>query len=403
MLYYKKITEILIVVGLISAIALPPFPLAGMEYYLVTPISAIIFLLFLYNFFRFYVNIKSISYIAAMGLVVIFSSLISWMNDYSKPINSDLIEALKYIQFIPYILGLSVVGCFSNKMIELILAISSILVLFVGFFQQTNFFNIGDILSVIYIGENSNHIEGVRSGERLTITGSDPNVGAVICLFYMMWYAVKFNQENKKITNLLFCICFFYLVLLTQSRTALVALIYSLIIYLFVYSKYKFIWKLNLFFLMLSFVIAAVYLLNLEYIILGFSMALDGDNLSLLTRFENLETALTKFSYSPFFGIGPSKSILQHPIDSEYALILQRYGLVGLLIFFLYIFYLIKLSSRLINSNYGIMLFLFVQLSFIVMLTNNIFSGYQLMSIVVFLNIVCLSHSRFTNCDNSIG
>jgi hypothetical protein len=119
-----------------------------------------------------------------------------------------------------------------------------------------------------------------------------------------------------------------------------------------------------------------------------------GENNSLNVRLENIYMAWQSFLGSPFFGIGPAKSSGDTVIDSEYALIIQRYGLLGIFIFSAYIFYLLRLSLRNLRSHWGRALFIFVLMSTLVMITNNIFSGYQLMSLVIFLNIACILNEK---------
>jgi hypothetical protein len=124
---------------------------------------------------------------------------------------------------------------------------------------------------------------------------------------------------------------------------------------------------------------------------------LEGKSNSLNVRFENIYLAAQRFMESPIFGIGPAKSSFDTTIDSEYALIIQRYGLIGIFIFSAYIIYLVKLSLRNLSSHWGVCLFVFVLMSILVMITNNIFSGYQLMSLIILLNIACILNERMSN------
>ena len=81
-------------------------------------------------------------------------------------------------------------------------------------------------------------------------------------------------------------------------------------------------------------------------------------------------------------------------IDSEYALIIQRYGLIGVFVFLSFIIYLARCSIRVIGRYYGAALFMLVIFSLFFMLTNNMFSGYQLMSLVVILLLLCIVSYR---------
>ena len=126
-------------------------------------------------------------------------------------------------------------------------------------------------------------------------------------------------------------------------------------------------------------------------------MLVDGENSSVSVRLDNALSALQRFRQSPITGMGVAKSEFSTIIDSEYALILQRYGLIGIVVFGSYIFYLIKLGVRNRSSHWGVALLSFSAFCMIFMLTNNVFSGYQLMSLVILLNIACILSGKKAN------
>jgi O-antigen ligase len=113
-----------------------------------------------------------------------------------------------------------------------------------------------------------------------------------------------------------------------------------------------------------------------------------------------MDLAYKRFLESPYFGWGPAKSIHSTIIDSEFVLILQRYGTIGILVFLLYIATVITFSVKLIKK-YGQrhiepkMLFLFMTTGLFVMTTNVIFAGYQTTAILILLIILNASLYRY--------
>lgn len=397
--YYPKVrvgkeTELflglIVIFGLLSAFTTPSFSLGGLGIYLVTIVSPVVFVL---TFFL-WIKAPSIHHSAlfpfALGCMVLLSSMVSWTAGYSSINYRDFIESIKYFQFVPYLLVLNFLGERSLKLIHYFIIYSAILVCLIGFIQ---FSGLHHGVSYLYLGADSAHINSVISGSRITLTGSDPNIGGIIACFYVIYFFSLFASNHRKKYLIAFFV-FFFLCFMTQSRTALIALLFGLASYYILYYKTFFLVKLFLAIFAFSLVFFLVFYLDLSYIYIGIKTALEGKNNSLNVRFENIFNAFTWFLESPFFGIGPAKSSTVTTIDSEYALILQRYGLIGVFLFSSYIIYLLRLAHRNLDSHWGVALFSFTMMTTLVMITNNIFSGYQLMSVVVILNIACVLNQR---------
>jgi hypothetical protein len=129
----------------------------------------------------------------------------------------------------------------------------------------------------------------------------------------------------------------------------------------------------------------------MNYVTLGFSMLMDGSNESVNVRLFNFQFAMNLFSQSYVIGWGPAKAIHPTVLDSEYSLILSRYGLIGLTVFASFLFLGLRDGMILIAKKHVqytsiayccVMLLLF---SIVVMVGNNVFSGYQLMAPVVLM------------------
>lgn len=377
--------------GLLSAITLPSISLGGINVYLVTLVSPILFLFTLMVWLKSPIaNFASI-FPLSLGLMVVLSTLISWAYGFSPINRRDLFEATKYLQFLPYLIFVPFISVKSLRFFHYAIILSSVWVLLVGILQVSGF---GTAVSHFYLGPESRHLDSLE--HRITLTGSNPNVGGVIACFYSIFFFSLYSVYRRS-SHLFFFIVFFYLCFMTQSRTALIAVSFGVGVYYFLFFKQFFLFKALVAAASIFTVVFLAFYLDLSYIYLGFRYALEGTNNSLNVRFENLYFALQRFIESPFFGVGPAKSTFETTIDSEYALIIQRYGALGVFIFLCYIIYLFRLSFRNVNCHWGISLMIFTLMSTVVMITNNIFSGYQLMAVVVFLNCACLINDRISS------
>ncbi|XUO83175.1 O-antigen ligase family protein [Halomonas sp. KM007] len=390
----KKKTEffvrVLVVFGLLSSIVLPSISFGGVSVYLVTIFSPIVLVLALFALRKKACVHESMIFPFLLGCMVFLSSIHSWAIGYSSVNYRDLVESVKYFQFVPYLLVVSFFGVSVLRTMHLLIVLSAGWILFVGLIQT---FGISDFLTYLYLGSESSHIDSVISGYRITLTGSDPNIGAVISCFFAIYFFSLFAVNGSRYYFLFFLV-FFALCFMTQSRTALVSILFGVGFYYIFYYRFFFLVKWLLASFSLVVVFFFVFYFDLSYIYLGFQYALEGRNNSLNVRIENILTAYERFLTSPVFGVGPAKSNFATIIDSEYSLIIQRYGIIGVVLFFSYLFYLIKLALKNMNTHWGVSLFSFSLMSILVMATNNIFSGYQLMSIIVILNIACVIADR---------
>lgn len=378
----------LAIFGLISSLVFPFFPFFGFGLYLTSLISII--LLFSILFYK--IKVSRLSFLTIfLCLVVIISSIYSSAFGFSVNSFNNYLEAFKYFQYIPYLLFFSSI----NKIVSFDLFLKYIylavfIYLLIFFLQLFDPLNLGYLISTFYLGGvNSPHLIGIETGFRLPMTGSNPNVGAVIGVFFSLFFLSLFTYRKNKIALIVFLFCFVS-VFYTQSRTTLVALIISLIFYVLL-SNIRFIYKI----IVPVFLGGGIFLifeyLDLSYIVDGYEYAKVGDNSSVNVRLDTLDMAVNVFNSSPVFGVGPSKEEYSTNFDSEYILILMRYGILGCVVFFIFIFQLLLEGFKGRKSVAGLSLFLYTIATLIVMLTNNAYSGYQLMSISILLYILLYS------------
>lgn len=386
----KNPTEFLISVGLFSSLVFVFIPFLGVGLYLTTFVSFFLFLILFYKvtLADFSFNYTSIAlWPLLLTGVVILSSLMSWVNGYSEIDFRDINESMKYFQFFPYLALIRYVdGRVLTYYFRVGVTFSIFIVIIVGFIQVFDVpFN--SFILDSYLGAGSAHFESAKNGFRLSLTGSNPNVGAVIAFFLAFCSINRFINE-RSFLYFIATLLLVYLAIRTQSRTALISAFISIIIFSIFIVRVSLVVKVAVLALFLLILYFSFMNMDLEYIKIGIEQAKEGDNKSLNVRVDNLSLALANFDKSIMFGLGPSKSQTSSVLDSEYVLILQRYGVLGCIIFSTFIFHLFKLSLKNIKDSIGAVLFMTMLTSLGVMLTNNIFSGYQLMSFIIILAIL---------------
>lgn len=376
----------LVLIGLLGSIVMPNVSVGGVSLYITTPMSVIVFVLVFYlTLTKAKINVDSSVFILlALCLVVVFSAVISWIKNLTPVSYRDLIEVVKYAQYIPYLMAIPFLKKDFLGSFEFFSKVAVILFLLVGFLQV---FQI-HILTHLYLDSQSSHLDSVLKGDRLTITGSDPNIGGAIAAFFAFMSLSFYLLRRKRIFWLFAFIICFVLLLFTQSRTVLVAFLFSFVVFFLFFYKLSLIVKIPFFIILLGTGFLIFMSLNLDYIVIGFQIVLQGESNSLNVRLENLASAYELFRSNPILGVGPSKESLTSTVDSEYALIMQRYGLIGILVFLYLIVFLFRTALdnlKFINAN---ILLLFMMMVPFIMFTNNVFSGYQLMSIPIALYIL---------------
>lgn len=384
----RDFLEHLTIFGLLSAVVLPPVYLPGYHLYLVTLLAPVIFVLFL-GLSRGRI-LLSAGLIAVCGICL--SALASIFFSYAElgvPHNtSDLVEVAKFAQFIPYIMAVQYFNdaSFENKCHDY-LYVATLLFIFVGLIQALNISPLVSVLGKMY--GSSEQLATQHIGGRILITGSDPNISGAIALLFTAYNYFMFTS-TKKSKYLLFAILSFYLLLMTQSRTVLIGFAFATCAYGILFSRSRLIARLSAVMFIATLLVVSIFYFNLEYVIIGLQTAEAGHNKSLNVRLGNILKAVDLFQQSILLGWGPAKAIHPTIIDSEYALILERYGLLGVVAFGFYIIHQFRLSLRVIkiaNESwiFGRLSAFYILFSVVFMTTNNVFSGYQLMSILVLL------------------
>lgn len=152
------------------------------------------------------------------------------------------------------------------------------------------------------------------------------------------------------------------LVILTGSRSALIATGVAMLIYYFsVKSFFKAVTHIAFAVVGIGLLLAILYSLQIPFIVAIFdnveklidALSGVGEDGSLSTRNSQLAHVMENFHLSPFFGVGPQKGVSK-PIEMQLGYYLSSWGIVGLICYLVqicYFLYISKKSSK--SSDFG--------------------------------------------------
>lgn len=264
--------------------------------------------------------------------------------------------------------------------LENIIILGSLYIICLGILQFLNPFGVGDRLALIYGEHHAETMIGASSEKkRVILSGAGPNDGAVIALLlyiYMLFYS--FNSKRKK--HFLICMGLFVSILLTSSRTTLVATMLISAILFLRYAPYTY----KLLLVLFSFLVILYVLPYFQYIYIGFQLAFEGTNTSMLYRFEKWDEAFELWKQSKLFGWGIAKSIHNTIVDSEYLLTLRRFGIVGFLLLLSFLLFPLLNPTKCHGALCRSVKYIAIS-ALVIMATNNFFNSYQVITAYVML------------------
>lgn len=178
-----------------------------------------------------------------------------------------------------------------------------------------------------------------------------PNVlGAFLTISFLCAIYLFIKNKNKKIEPLFFIILFCLVMglLLTFSRAAwLVSFLMTLFLLFFEWKKNKFSEKLKL--LLVTLLTSIIFLVPIFYCVIFPKLYLSSSEPAIQSRMDDLKLGWQNIKDSPFFGVGlgqPVYSGQRQPIHNLYLLIASETGLVGLILFLLFIISIIRNSFK---------------------------------------------------------
>lgn len=352
------IGQIILVVSLFGTLLLPSvellkgFPkieLSDLTFPLLIVLTAF---LFRQKFIEFWSNYYKIVIAFSIFILVVIISI--FINGRYMEIR-DWFEMLKYLKFIAYLMMFPVY--FSET-----LAFNILKPLFIGLFafNLLHYFNILDFNTVIepfytakhhldFFGLNS---IGLPATKRAMGTMGNPNNNGFMFLLFLIFFLPKQKKQVDK-SKLLFSSLALIGIFMCQSRTVFLALLVVLLIYFVINKSNK---RRILYYSILTvFTFTLFYLLGNSYIgSLGNMTSLQSAGIGRLEQWIKILHEMPEYW---IFGHGPNKEFFEANniyAESEYFLLLFRYGIVGLAAYAFYIFLISKDSIRSLFKEYSL-------------------------------------------------
>ena len=322
-----------------------------------------------------FISLLGLMLIASVSIV--FNGRITQYRDWFEPIKFFKLTALLSFVLV-YMKG---------REIDKIVKFTFLTVLVFNLCHYFNLFNFNDSIEVFYAPAHHLDLFGLNSiGEpstrRMLGTLGNPNNNALLFLLFVIYFLPK--RESTLNANHVYMSIAAVFVLACQSRTGFITLIIILLAY---FILHRINWKHILFYFGM---IGGGYLLlqfsgNIYLGSLGDISLLDSAKRG---RFEQWNLIFNEMPGKWFLGHGVNKSFFEQNeiyAESEYMLILYRYGVAGLLGFLAVWLAFFKKSFRHLKSKGGMMIFGVLLVMSIAGITNSPFHVVKLSVLIVFL------------------
>jgi len=378
-------TENFIILLIITSMFFPTLPI-GIDIRIDDLIALFLIPLLLIVRPNFKINRLIISY--SLILLLFFVSTLFGYLYLSVPHSlRDLNEFVRVLK--PFLIIIAVSYCDSDKFFKKMHSFfiyGAIFIILIGFMEFFDVPGYRKLISLIYTGHRFENLDRVRT----ILMAGDPNIAAALILYFVTYILQTMLMTKNKIRNSFILLFLIVILLMTSSRTLFIVFVVILFASLFHhFQNNKF---FSFMVLSLCLILVLPIIQYFDYIVIGFSTFSEGKNTSMLLRYQQWAEAFNLFLKSPIIGWGPAKEIHTTIVDSEHLLLLRRYGVLGYLAVFNFIFGFIwvlfrkrrKFSSlNLFHKRIALTSLFSCLMIFILMTTNNFFSGYQLMPLFV--------------------
>lgn len=322
-----------------------------------------------------FISLLGLMFIASFS--IIFNGRITQYRDWFEPIKFFKLTAILSFVLI-YMKG---------RDIDRIVKFTFLIALTFNLFHYFNLFYFNDYIEVFYAPKHHLDLFGLNSiGEpstrRMLGTLGNPNNNALLFLLFVIYFLPK--REEVLNANHIYTSVAAVFVLACQSRTGFITLIVILFAY---FILHRINWKHILFYFAT---------IGGMYVLLQFSGNIYLGSLADITlldsakrgRFEQWNLIINEMPGKWILGHGVNKSFFEQNTifaESEYMLILYRYGVAGLLVFFAVWISIFKKSITQLKSKGGIMIFGVLLVMAIAGITNSPFHVVKLSVLIVFL------------------
>jgi len=367
--------KLLIWLSLASLYLIPP--LGGADFAL-RPIYG--FYLCLPFFYAKQQAVNFLAYYLLFMISVLFSIVYGWAFLRVEVVLSDVIELFKLmLPWLAFLFGYLLFDKYNKKYVEK-LAYLAIIFVSIVCLQFSKIYN--GLFSRVYAADSQLPAALGVDTDYMRIVGvsGNPNDAGMLFFFLQLFFLFSYLKNKSGVVAFSWFGSVLSLIL-TQSKTAYAALVFSLIVSSIINGKNR---------IMLGGGALAVlaYLLYSNEIVYvhNFLTAVQDEGLFsanvFAIRFENASTALSLWQESKLLGWGVAKSIHPSVVDVEYFLLLRRYGMIGVLFLMVFMASMVwqslpglKSDDDSVNISAS---FIFVGTFSILifMLSNNFFSAY---------------------------
>ena len=282
-------------------------------------------------------------------------------------------ESLRWIKFAFIFIFFSSIAVNNEVHIQKAILVCFVLMVFINSLQLVNPYGIGSFIAKFYTHHRSYYemSDGVDRTFRLIGTAVNPNNNGVLWLLMFIYFLHQFLFKIGKYNIILIGISFLFIIL-TQSRTTLVAALLSAVIFMFI--KGVNLKTLLYFFCVLFLGFILVISLNFTYIMQLFLYnPLELHSLQL--RFAVWREMWDFYLQKPFFGWGFIDGLdhfLNASPDNEHIYVLLLNGALGLMIFLWLLIYPIIIYFSKMDKFKHVMIIVLFGISFLILGLTNV-------------------------------
>jgi O-antigen ligase len=404
----KLFVVMLIAIVLFPEIKIPVFPDIRVE--------DLILLVFIIGFFKDYfssvgflynrneVNKFFLFFALSIAISIVYAA---FFKDY-YPIARDFFEFIKVFKYFTIFILVASFR-FSQDDLKFYFLLIQIIFAINAVFAIMQFFNVFDINSLAYLYTDTQIHNLIHNKRVIGTVGNSNYLGASMMLPLVLSFSRLLNANEKRYIFILLIFLYTVAIVMTNSRTALILYIGVLAFVLILnYNKkdnlLKYIIKsAGILFCALALIGILLYVMpeklsNRIFSLIPeisenkveetFSISIKDNSFNKRKSLWN--SAINKWQRSILFGWGPGKRTMRRFVDGEWFLLLRRYGLLGTILFLVWMIKFFRDMRRFRQYNYiytklfALSMQVVIVAYLVFMIPSQLFHSIQLMSLLMF-------------------